>query len=263
MNRERLTELMTGLLDDELSVEEKSELERELDSSEEARTLLETYRVHSRQLRALEPLQVSSELREKTRRQIESTPLSLRPSTTQNLLWLIGTVAACFLFFWASSVTRDPRPVDKLYLAQEGLVYQARAHTFQFNLTSGVADTHALHSQVLQGVLTQGRAQAVLECDAGQVAGQSLKLKLSLDLDGDEKFDLIQESETVVLDQEVGYEVVTYEFPPLSEDYSGKEFRGKAKLELLGESLRDGGLAVQFHPERAHLTLPLVAAHTL
>jgi hypothetical protein len=255
MDRERLEDLMTGLLDDELTSEERSELELELEASAEARELLESYRTHSQGLQALEPLKVPEQLRDETKSRIDSEPIPLKPTGSRNFLWLVGTMAASLLFFWASSVTRVPTPA-KFYLAQEGLVSQAAGQTFSLYLT-GVQETHVLHSQKLQGVLAKGGARAVLECDAGQVEGTTLKLKLSFDLDGDDQYDLIQESESLVFDREDGYELITCDFPPLSDQYSGEVIRGKVRLELIGQSLQDSGLALQFHPERAHLTLPL------
>jgi hypothetical protein len=258
MNRERLEELLTGLLDGELSPEERVQVEHEIETSEQARALLDSYRRQSKELGDLGSLDVPSKLKKKTRDGIGSTtPIPIRPASSPNFVWVLGTVAACFLFFWMSSVVKPPAGHGKLYLSHEGLVVEPLDQTHQLYLKAGTDQTRALHSPQLRGVLTEGRALAVLECDAGRTTGQTLLLRLSLDLDGDDEFDVVQESQVLTLDSQLGYEILTADFPPFSEEHKGKIVRGKARLEFVGQSLTDSGLALQFTPDRAHLTLPL------
>jgi hypothetical protein len=257
MDRERLEDLLTGLLDDELTPAERAELDQELEASEEARALLESYRSQSEGLQALGPMTVPAGVKDATKSRIASEPVPLKPSASTNFLWLIGTMAACFAFFWASAAVRGPVSEGKLYLAHGALHVNSPGQTHQLYLKSGADEVHVLHSQDLGGTLTNGSARAILECDAGETQGQALKLKLSLDLDGDNEFDVVQESEVFEFDSEHGYEVLTADFPPISDEHSGQKVRGRARLELVGQSLNENGLAVQFHPERAQLILPM------
>lgn len=256
MDRERLEELMTGLLDDELTSDERAELDRELETSEEARNLLESYREQSRLLVGLGGLTVPAKLKDKAKERLASEPVPLRPSAKNNVVWLIGTIAACLAFFWMGSVVQTPSTDGKLYLASDRLYESSTGEVHQVFLRSS-EQVRVLHSETLSGVLTQGQARCAFEADAGQVEGQSLRLRLSLDLDGDEEYDLVQESEIFTMDSRDGYEVVTAEFPPLATEHEGQKLQGKARLELVGQSLTGDGLALQFHPERAHLSLPI------
>ena len=259
MNRERLEELMSGLLDDELSAEEQVELDEQLAASEEARGLLESYRSQAVSLRALVQQKPTQARKDAVLRHIKSAPVPLRPSATNNFIWFIGTIAACFVFFSASMALRPVGPPEgrKLFLSAREIQTQPLAQTHQLVLKPGTNEIKVLDSVDLDGFLTAGAAVVNLECDGGQVKGQRLKMRLSLDLDGDDQFDLVQESETFLIDGVVGYEAVSARFPTLPEQYHDEALKGQARLELIGDSMSGDGLSLQFRPEQSFLSLPL------
>ena len=259
MDRERLEELLTGLLDDELSANERAELESELESSEEARSLLQSYREQAESLKSLAPVRLNEERKESVLRKIKSAPIPIKPSARSNFLWFLGTVAACFVFFSASLALRPVSPAEgqKFYFAGGELQTQPVAQIHQLVLKPDADRTCVLDSAKIDGFLTKGSAVATLECDGGEAKGQLLRLRLSLDLDGDSHFDVVQESETFHIDSSHGYEVVAARFPPIPDQYHDHALKGTARLELIGDSMSGDGLNLQFRPEQASLTLPI------
>lgn len=263
MDRERLVELLTAFLDDDLSAAERTELEKELETSEEARSLLDSYRRQADSLRALPTPMLTPDRKAAVLQDIKNapTPTPIRPSATNNFVWLVGTIAACFVFFSASMALRPVSPEGRrLYLSAQELQIQPLAQTHQLVLKPGTDEVRVLSSQDLDGFLTAGAAVASLECDGGEVEGQRLKLRLSLDLDGDDEFDVVQESETFEIDGTIGYEAVTARFPSLPEQYHEQPLKGQARLELIGDSMSGDGLSLQFRSEQSFLSLPLRSA---
>ena len=259
MDRERLEELVTALLDNDLSAEERAELDEQLAASEEARSLLESYRSQAEALKALVPQKPTQARKEAVLRHIKSAPVPIRPSATHNFIWFVGTIAACFVLFSASLALRPVGPPEgrKLFLSAREIQTQPIAQTHQFVLKPGTDEVRALDSDDLDGFLTAGAAVVNLECDGGRVKGQRLKMRLSLDLDGDDQFDLVQESETYLIDGVVGYEAVSARFPPLPEQYHDQPLKGQARLELIGDAMSGDGLSLQFRPDQSFLSLPL------
>jgi hypothetical protein len=210
----------------------------------------------------LVPLKPPQARKEAVLREIKAAPIPIRPSATNNFLWFIGTIAACFVFFSTSIALRPVGQPEsrKLFLSAREIQTQPVAQTHQIVLKPGTDEVRVLDSGDLDGLLTAGAAVVNLECDGGQVQGQRLKLRLSLDLDGDDHFDLVQESETFLIDGVIGYEAVSARFPPLPEQYHNQALKGQARLELIGDSMVGEGLSLQFHPDRAFLSLPLTSA---
>ncbi|MCA9781477.1 MAG: hypothetical protein KC800_32390 [Candidatus Eremiobacteraeota bacterium] len=264
MDRERLEDLLTGLMDDELSAEEKTELEKELESSEEARNLLQSYRDQAESLKNLAPVRIEEDQKAAVLGKIKSAPIPLKPSARSNFLWFVGTIAACFIFFSASLALRPAKLPEgrKLYFSGGAIQDQPIAQLHQLVLKPGT-DIRVLDSGQINGFLTEGSAVATLECDGGETAGQLLRLRLSLDLDGDKEFDVVQESETFHIDSAKGYEVVAARFPTIPEQYHDHALNGTARLELIGDSMSGDGLNLQFRPEQASLTLPVRSSEVM
>ncbi|MFA5508604.1 MAG: hypothetical protein WC314_04360 [Vulcanimicrobiota bacterium] len=263
MDRERLEELLTGLLDDQLSSSERAELEQELQQSETARHLLESYRARSQGLKSLPTESLSEPEKAATKNRIVSTPASAR--NVSSLWWILGSVAACAAFFYSSYLLGPTSGAEtwKLYLSDTGIATRQHSHPQQFVLSPASEEIRTLESETLNGLVTQGSATVVLECDGGTHEGQQLILRLSLDFDGDQQFELVQQTDPFLIDSFPGHEIVVGRFPPIPAEFQGRPLLGAVKLEFRGASLSGDGLNLQFRPEHSHLTLPVRASEVL
>ena len=253
MDRERLEELISGALDQEITPHEQAELDAELERSEAARALFATLEQQSRGLQALTPLRAEPELKASTLRRLES-----RSGNAGNWLWVIGTLAASFLFFWGA--TRFDRQVSDetvaFYLTDAGLSLSSAGSGDVVLGAAGISN-RVWETEVISGFISSGSARVTLKGDGGTVSGQTLSLKLSFDVDNDGEFDLLQEAEKITVDAKDGYEVFTASFPEIPAQWKGSAIRGKARLELVGESLAGTGVHVIFPDEGGALQLPL------
>ena len=256
MDRERLLELISGLLDGELSESENAELQSEIESSESARSLLESHREQASLLRALDAPRAPLELKEKLNKQLPGTTNS--PSAWRHWSSMMLAVAASFCFLWGGQAlqTHSATPV-KLYL-QRGLISSGPPADFHsVVLQPGRNESEVFLSPPEVGYWAQGPAIVKFKGDGGTHPGQMLRVKLSVDLNGDKEWELVEESELIELDAISGHQEFSIELPLASSTPVGVLVEGQVKLELFGESMSAEGIHILFPPNDSHLLLPL------
>ncbi len=244
---ERLIELISGSLDDELSAEEKVELEAALASSAEARQLAAEMREDREALRNLRVLSAPDSLKQRAVGKMGTvTPLAPgRP--WQRVALLAASLALTFGIFRTFGPTGDT-----LYLSQGRLTTRAEAHGQELQLASkGGSDSHTMVSENLSGRFLPGKPTRVdLLGDAGTVPGGKLLVSLQFDFDGDGQIDLDSHTHVLEVDSTHGYENLVCTFPAMEgmRDLTN----GTVQLEVACED----SPPVKLNLEQASLTLP-------
>lgn len=252
MDRARLEELISGFLDDEIDASERSELDAYLAESPEAEALLASYRSQAESLRRLEQERVPAELTAQLKKRLTPKPRK------GGSWWVVGSIAACLAFFWGSFLLQPANSATHYYLAADGLYPSVPTEEHRLVLNPSTSDSHVyLASAPLKGVLRAGSAQLHCLGDGGTVGGQRLRARLSVDLDGDRKYDWVSESEPLALDDKDGYQTFTTSFPVQGSEWVGKSVEGQVQLEIIGDDLGEQGVSLRFVPGQSKLTLPL------
>lgn len=243
---ERLIELISGSLDDDLSAEEKVELEAALASSVEARQLASEIRADREALRSLPKLSAPESLKQRTSGVKTVAPPAPGQPWQRVVLLAASVVLTVGLFrsFGPASET--------LYLSPGRLTMQAASVHEELNLaSSGDSGSHTMVSEKLSGEFLPGKPLRVdLLGDAGAVPGGKLMVSLHFDFDGDGKIDLRSPSRVLEVDGREGYENLVCTFPAMEgmRDLTN----GTVYLKVACED----GPPVKLKLEQASLTLP-------
>ena len=256
MDRERLLDLISGQLDGELSEAEQTELRTELEGSDTARNLLEAHRAQASLLKALEAPKASLELKEKLQKRLPAHGPS--GSGWRHWGWMMAAVAASFCFLWGGQALQKSSSRPGEFYLQRGLI-SARPNTdfHSVVLQPGSNESEVFLSEPAVGRWTEGPVLVKFRGDGGPNPGQSVKVRLYIDLDGDQVWDLVEESEPLELDALRGHQEFSVTLPITNNAQVGLPVRGQVKLELIGESMSPEGMHILFHPEDPHLLLPL------
>lgn len=248
MNRERLEELVSGHLDGELSPPESQELKELLQSSEEARELLESYRSGSKALGELAQLKAPDMLKARTRKKLTG---SARKKKGPVWLWLGLSLAASFTFFALGQYFTPPAQT-RFQLTSQGLQAEAGASEVVELPQTGELE---LLSPTFSGNIVAGTPTLTWQADAGTLEGGNVRARLSLDFDGDQVYDFSEESREFALDSKDGFQTVTSSFGNIPA--VGRVDNCRAKIELVG-SLPDGAqVSVRLGTAEDSLALPV------
>lgn len=264
MDRDELIELISAHLDGELDAEEQSRLEKALEESEEARSLMQSYRSQGEALRALPVLETPEHLESEVQEKIAKEPIPLsnaRPKKSNTWLWIMGSVAACFLFFIGAEFNQPVSSNQRLFMSAEGLVSAPLIHPEQMELIPQEGNRVALVSNQFLGKFSDGEATLSWDADAGTLSGTRVKAILSIDFDGDSQYDLVEESELLPLDEEDGFEKLRATFPVKVPP--GVQGPYQARVELVAEQAESHGIMVKFSPDSSSLELPLKEFHSV
>ncbi len=255
MDRERLQELLSGHLDGELNESETVEVETLLRESPEARALWDSYRSQGQALAALPGLVAPGELLRTTKARLkEPSPVHPQRAPRSSWVWLLGSLAACFAFLFLADLMEAGR--DRVfYLTSAGIVAERPDGVEMVTLSSENDHRLVLLTPPFRAKVTSGTARVTWSADAGAVERQAMRVRLYLDLDGDEEYDLVEESMAVELDDREGFETLAVSFPleGLWDDHGDC----RAKVELSCETSSDQGIEVNLHPDRSQVILPL------
>lgn len=248
MDRERLEELVSAYHDEELNAEEKREIETLLEQSAEARTLLSSYQKQTTQISQLLDRPVPDHLED---RLMGAVSTSSQKGGGQNWLWILATVAACFVFFGLSEYSRPER--EKFFLSSLGLRLEAPGQEEFLKLPPKGEGTLVLVHNSYRGQFRTGPARLHWRADAGSRKGHSLQAKLSLDFDGDGTYDFEEESPVIEVDDRDGFESLAASFrvTGVVDELTGP---GVIKVEFTNHG--EHPVEFHFHPESAHLILP-------
>jgi hypothetical protein len=264
MDRDRIEELISAHLDGELEPNETAELESLLQESKEARGLLESYRNQGQALAKLPGLKapdnLKTALREKTAAEalqkagsVQAPPELIQKRKRRGWVWIVSSAAACFLFLFLAEAT-DPGAEVRFYLSQNGITH-LRGQTETFVLSPTKGNLVSLVSPKFQAKFTSGTATVSWSADAGTLKGQAMHARLHLDLDGDDVYDVVEESVRLELDSSEGFEKMVASFP--LDGIWDEHGLGQAKVELICDDESAEGVSVKLHPGHSHLMLPL------
>lgn len=247
---DHLKELLSASLDEVLSAEEQSELEKALASSEEARELLAKMRSDQRALRNLPKLAASPELRRRAAPAL--------PKRQEGLSWKRRALKAASIvlvvgLFWYF------RPVKslvegRLHLAPGRLVARAAAVSHELHLAArGAEKTEVMTSEPLSASYQGGPTSLHLHCDSGGMPNARLIFKLAFDFDGDGKYEQ-QTTETRELQTKKGYQEVVCTWPEIK---GMQDLRtGRVRIEVSNGSDQGPPIKLLFDPDHARTDIP-------
>ncbi len=249
---ERLIELLSGSLDDDLSAAESSELQAVLESSAEARALLDELRADREALRGLPVLTVPADLKQRTLLRARMKAPGGAAPWTRRLMMAAGFLVTLGLLW---TVRPGQVLMSRLHLQPGQLAVTPASASQELHLLAADANKpHVMMSQAVTGRFNGGQAKLHLRCDAGLLKGGRLKVALAFDFDGDGKVDLRTDHQVLEVDDKEGYQELACVFP----HHSGMKdlARGHVHVELSSESADGPGLNVQLDPAQARLELP-------
>ena len=264
MGRDELIELISAHLDGELDAEEQGRLDKALEESEEARSLMKSYKLQGEGLKALPDLEAPEHLKSQVQEKIAKEPIPLSratPKKSNTWLWIMGSMAACFLFFFGAEFNQPVSSNQRLFMSAEGLVSAPLVHPEEMELLPQEGNRVALVSPQFSGRFSDGEATLSWDADAGTISGTRVKAVLSIDFDGDSQYDLVQESELLPLDDEDGFEKLKATFPVKVP--AGAKGPYQARVELVAEQAESQGITVKFSPDSSSLELPLKGFHSV
>jgi hypothetical protein len=249
---ERLIELLSGSLDDDLSAAESAELEALVEGSAEARELAEELKTDRKALRGLPALSAPAALKQKTLLKTRMKAPGGAPPWTRRLMMAAGLLVTLGLLW---TVRPGQALMSRLHLQPGQLAMTPAEASRELHLLAADANKpHVMMSQAVTGRFNGGQARLHLRCDAGSSKGGRLKVALAFDFDGDGKVDLRTDDQVLEVDDREGYQELACVFP----HHQGMRdlARGRVHVELSSESADGPGLKVQLDPAQARLELP-------